>query len=172
MATDDTSKEITTNSFFGLNKAGTNTFGTPATTFSMLDTYGYDSDINLESFVYASKLESKLVIPAATLTGTYYKGKMRLAQFFDSTNNDTAQSLSVMNLIRAADEVDGMRTGFTLQSSMVNDYILTHTLRNGSDVLSSYLQDNDLGSEVVDYVVLQSPAINISAGTDQTYSMI
>jgi hypothetical protein len=65
-----------------------------------------------------------------------------------------------------------VRTGFTLQSSMVNDYILTHTLRNGSDVLSSYLQDNDLGSEVVDYVVLQSPAINISAGTDQTYSMI
>jgi len=170
--TDNLTDPISINSFFGLDPTGTTAAGTTASNFSMTEAYGYSSSSDLETFIYAGKLEAKLVIPKATLTGTYYKGKMRLGQFFNSEVTTVSPQLTVSDLVRASDETQGMRSSFTLHSSMVNDYILTHTLKTGDDILTDYLTDNNLGSEIVDYIVLQSPAVNITTGLDQVYSMI
>lgn len=97
---------------------------------------------------------------------------MRLGQFFNTASPSSANILTLSDFIRVADEIQGGQHGFTLQSAIVNDYILTHTVKNGQDELTTYLQDNDLGSEIIDFVVLQAPAVNISTGGLQTFSLI
>lgn len=168
----ETSQAVTLNDFFGLDITGTGASGTVNSVYSMQDAYGYTTTADVETFVYASKLEAKLVIPRATLTGTYYKGTLRLSQLYDNLLTTQSPAISLASLIRAADKVEGMQPGFSLHSAIVNDYILTHTLKTGEDVLVEYLKDNDLGAEVIDYIILQSPAVNISSGVDQVYSMI
>jgi len=168
----DTAAVISTNAFFGLDPTGVHPLGTAASNYTMDQFYGYSSSVDLETFVYASKMTAKMVIPRATLTGTFYKGKMRLAQFFDNTSTQSASTLSVADLIRVADSVKGMESGFSLNAAMVNDYILTHTLRTGDDTVTDYLKDNDLGAEIIDFVVLQTPAVNITSGIAQKYTII
>lgn len=160
--------------FFGFaNTASTDILGTPASNYSMAEVCGYSSTANLESFMYSSHIDFRMVVPQANLTGTYYKGQMRLSQLFDGAKNDsTDMELQLGDLIRAANEVHAMKPGFSLQSAVVNDYILTHTLKNASDTITGVLNDSDLGAEIVDYVVLQQPAINITTGENSSYSLI
>jgi hypothetical protein len=169
-----TASPISVNEFFGLNQTGAAPAGT-ASICSMNGLLGTTSSTELEMFTYASELEARFVIPRANLTGTFYQGKMRLGQFFDEAakpNPLYAEAVTVNTLIRAADRISSMKDGFTLRSSMVNDYILTHTLRHGDDDLDTRLTDNNLGSEIIDYVVLQTPAINITTGANSEYSLI
>lgn len=133
--------------------------------------YGFQSTPDMEAFVYASKLTAKFVIPKANLTGTLYKGSIRLGQMYDVSKPDRAGYVSVSSLIRGADEVQGMQEGFTLQSAIVNDNVLSHTLFTGDDQLTTYLKDVDLGAEIVQYVVLQAPAMSITGGISQ-FSLI
>lgn len=65
-----------------------------------------------------------------------------------------------------------MQTGFTLSSALVNDYILSDTIRQGGSQFTDVLRDSDIGSEIVHYVVLQTPSINITDGTASEFSMI
>lgn len=98
---------------------------------------------------------------------------MRLGQFFSSNATDgSSLVLKISDLIRGADKIEGMQTDFSVQSALVNDYLLTHTLKSGNEAVTLYLSDNDLGSEVIDYVVLQTPAISISTGLKAEYSLI
>ena len=130
---------------------------------SMSSCYGFQSDSSMEAFAYAAKMSCKFVIPRATLTGTLYKGSMRLGQWFNPTDTSLAPSISLASLIRAADTVEGMQPGFELQSSLVNDYLLTHSMK-GTDTMDKILIDESIGSEIISYAILQSPAINISSG--------
>lgn len=166
----DPSELISLGHFFGLVKGGGSPRGADDY-MSMNTCYGFQSDTNIETFVYSAKLTAKFVIPRATLTGTLYQGEMRLGQFFNSTALDQSPEISLSALIRAANKVEGMQAGFELQSSLVNDYILTHTVK-GTDILDKYLSDESIGSEILSYAVLQTPAINISSGALQTYSLI
>jgi len=155
-----------------LDATGVQPYGTDLS--SSMDTlYGYTSSTELETFVYSGRIDCRFVIPSATLTGTLYQGKLRLGQFFQAhTGSSSDLQMPLSALIRAADSVKGMQSGFSLQSAMVNDYILTHTVKTGDDKLIDYLRDNELGSEIIDYVILQSPAVNISTGGLQTYSLV
>ncbi len=56
---------------------------------------------------------------------------------------------------------------------MVNDYVLSNQLKSSTgSQLNDYLKSTDLSMEIVDYVVLQTPAINITTGAASTYSLI
>lgn len=168
---DNTTLNASLNGFFGYTAAGTAApaAGSP----SMQTLFGINNTAELEMFAYASKIDFRFVVPLANLTGTMYRGTLRLGQFFKSNTADQGTlELAVSDLIRAADHIEGMKTEFSLQSSIVNDYILTHTLKTGGEVVTNYLQDNDLGAEVIDYVILQTPAINITTGAASTFSLI
>lgn len=171
VATSTLTENISVNEFFGTTNAGNSPSGLAAH-LSMTNVYGYTSDANLESFVYASKLDCRFVIPKANLTGTMFQGKLRLGQLFSSNDTTGAQFIQLDDLIRGADTISAMQTGFSLQSSIVNDYLLTHTLKAGTDSFTSYLKDVDLGAEVIDYVILQQPAINITTGANSVFSLI
>lgn len=71
-----------------------------------------------------------------------------------------------------ADHTHVMRDSFRLTGAVVNDYILTHTLKAGDDAFTDILKDVDIGSEFVHYFVLQTPSMNITTGTPSTYSLI
>jgi hypothetical protein len=170
--TNSTTATIYTNEWFGLNSAGTAGAGSQDW-LAMESLYGTTSTGDFENFTYASELDARFVIPQANLTGTYYQGKMRLGQWFSSGAAPLAsQRVTAVSLIRAADKVSSMTNGFTLKSSIVNDYILTHTGRAGSDRLTDYLQETDLGSELIEYVVLQTPSISITTGAVAQFSLI
>jgi hypothetical protein len=101
-----------------------------------------------------------------------YRGTLRLGQFFNGVTDIYSPKVTVDNLITGADHIEGMKPGFTLSSALVNDYVLTHTLRNGADSLNNLLMDVDLGSEIIDYVVLQTPSMSIDGGTLAQFSLI
>jgi hypothetical protein len=63
-----------------------------------------------------------------------------------------------------------MKPGFTLQSAMVNDYLLAEALPAKPSI--STLAWGPYSSEIVDYVILQTPSINITTGYSNTYSLI
>lgn len=157
--------------FFGTTFSG----NAPATTPlpDMLSMYGFASTASLESFVYASQLDLKLVVPAANLTGTAYQGTLRLGQFFNTVSPNVTQSIPLSALIRGADRIISGQQNFTLSSSMVNDYLAVHTVKNGEDaVTSGFLGDVGMGAEIIDYIVLVSPAVNITTGADSLFSII
>lgn len=157
--------------FFGTGFSGASLF--PGPLQSMNQMYGFNSTATLETYVYSSQVDLSLVVPAANLTGTAYQGTLRLGQFFNSTTTTASQSISLGALIRSADSIHTGKQNFTLSSAVVNDYIATHTIRNGEDVItSSYLTDVSLGAEIIDYIVLVSPAVNITTGADSTFSII
>jgi len=164
------SNGITLNDFFGLNASGGAGSGL-AENLTQTNVYGFTSDANLENFMYSSRIDCKFVIPRANLTGTLYQGKLRLGQFFNSVSSTVAPTVSLSSLIRGADSVSAMKDGFSLQSALVNDYILSHTLKTGTDTLVDYLKDVDLGSEIIDYVVLQNPSISVTGGSS-VFSLI
>ncbi len=134
--------------------------------------YGFTSDQNLESFSYAAKVEFSIVAPLANLVGTYYKGTVRLGSLFASADLNINSNFTIANLIAVADDIGSMQSSFSLESAVVDDYILTHTLRAGADVVSNVLGDVELGSELVSYIVLQTPVQSIADNTKMTYSLI
>lgn len=138
----------------------------------MSEICGYTSTTELESFNYSGKLDFKFVVPAANLVGTFYSGTLRLSQLFNSDTPGENGRFTFQQLITVSDEVKGMQTGFSLQSAIVNDYILTHTLRSGDDVVSNVLNDELLGSEIVHFIVLQKPAMNITTGASAAFTLI
>jgi hypothetical protein len=166
-----TTTELSTNFFFGVSQNGS--FGIGSTSYlDMANFYGYDSTSELETFAYAGRLDLNFVIPAANLTGTYYQGVCRLASLFDSDSAFSAPKFTIGDLIRIADKVDVAKPGVIMSSAMVNDYILTHTLKAGGDSFSDVLADENLGSELVSFVVLQSPSRNINTGLNATFNCI
>lgn len=112
------------------------------------------------------------MIPRANLTGTLFKGRIRLGQFFSDVASNSVPAVTVNQLIRASDKIESMQDGFTLQGALVNDYLLTHTFKPSESVTSMPFKDTDLGSEIVDYVILQTPSINISTGGTANFSLI
>lgn len=70
---------FTANMFFGTSQDGSSPRGLD--TYLAMDTlYGYTSKTDYESFVYAGKLDFEMVIPQANLTGSMYRGQVRLGQ--------------------------------------------------------------------------------------------
>lgn len=172
VGSDSVASVVTIGEFFGTTADGSAPVG-QYSTLAQQSVLGFTSDVNLDCVTYASRFHAKMVIPAANLTGTMYRGTLRLGQLFQAVPSATVNpGLPLSAFIRAADHIEGMQTGFDLQSAIVNDYILTHSLRNGADNLVTVLKDVDLGSEIVSFVVLQTPAINITNGTNSNFSLI
>lgn len=136
--------------------------------------YGVSNTLDMEMFVYASKMTCRLVVPAANLTGTMYRGKLRFGQLFRGTLGQTQADLyvTVSDLIRASDHIQAMQTEFSLHSAMVNDYILASQVRSTQMKFSDYIKQTDLAMEIIDYVVLQTPSISITDGVFANYSLI
>jgi hypothetical protein len=166
---DDPGTKINVNYFFGLDAAGTGSLSSALQ--SMTSLTGFETTSSYETFMYSARIDFKLVVPLANLTGTYYQGKMRLGQMVDSTSPTVSQGVTVNSLIRGANEVNVVASEFSLQSSIVNDVILTHSLRSGDNV-TNYLTEADLGAEIIDYVVLQSPAVNITTGNNSLFTLL
>lgn len=163
---------ISFNHFFGVGWDGLQPRG-DAGALSMPGLYGAVSDTSLENFVYSARLDCRFVIPPATKVGTLYKGTLRLGQFFGGdTLSIGGKDLTVGNLIAGADLAQAGQSGFTLHSAMVNDYLLAHTVTNGEDVFENYFQDTNMGSEIIQYVVLETPAKNISDGQKMDFSLL
>jgi hypothetical protein len=80
--------------------------------------------------------------------------------------------MTVDQLIRISDQVHVMKPEFSLSSAIVNDYILAHTLKSRQDIVTGLLDESVLGSEIVSFVVLQTPSINITTGAPALYSLI
>lgn len=161
--------------FFGnLNPTGGQlvTLSDTAPLATMQALYGYTSGIELETFVYSGEVNFKFVVPLANLTGTMFEGTIRLSQLFNSSAPGVNNKFTINQLITCADNVKNMQSGFSLKSAIVNDYILTHTLRSGPEVVTTVLDDSELGSEIVHYVILQRPSMSITATTPNPFSLI
>jgi len=148
------------------------------TTRTISDVYGFGSTSELTAMVYSSTLKLRFVIPAANLTGTYFKGSFRLGDYFNAVSTTTAPpvlntKISVQQLMAIATDVYAMKDGFDLSSAVVNDYVVTHNaFRDNFPVDTVGESLYNLGSEIVEYVVLQSPSKNITTGADATFTMI
>ncbi len=105
--------QVMVNNFFGLGDVG-GTIAFPVVGSPAMGTvYGVTNTAELELFVYASKMNCRLVVPAANLTGTMYRGKMRLGQMFDSQSLlGGAMKVTVANLISASDHIQAMQSEF------------------------------------------------------------
>lgn len=137
--------------------------------------FGAANGPELEMFVYSSKLEARIVTPAANLTGTMFRGTMRLGQLFRLRNAATSfvdLKVTVGDLIRASDHIQAMQSKFSLHSAMVNDYIISTQIRNDGYKFTDYIKDTNLAMEIVDYVVLQTPTLTITDGTLAKFSLI
>jgi hypothetical protein len=177
-----TSELIPASLFVGLlaSNAATASQGSRA----MVELFGFQSTQELTTYIYSSKLKMEIVTPAANLVGTMYKGSFRLGSFFSpgatSPNPLQKQELTIAQLIAIANEVSSMKSEFTLQSALVNDDL--HSIY-GASRTNIYIDGGDLpyragmdwsflSSEIVEYVVLQSPAQSITDNTTKTFSLI
>lgn len=111
----------------------------------MKGVYGYETTTDMKAFVYGAHLHLDFVIPQATLTGTMYKGHMRIGQMFGSGTDITVQ-----DLILSADETLAGQNHVDLTSALANDQILTHVLQGKVQIAEARV-DPDLGSEVISY---------------------
>lgn len=173
--TDSTASVLDIGNFFGFKSAAT-ADGRVRFNNGQLVTqsqlYGFTSDQNLETFSYAARIDFSIVAPLANLVGTYYKGTVRLGSLYNTNDLNINGTFTVANLIAVADEIGSMSSQFYLESAVVDDYILTHTLKAGADVVTNVLGDVELGSEIVSYIVLQTPVQSIADNTKMTYSLI
>lgn len=80
---------------------------------SMKELYGYESDTTIEKFIYAGKINFKFVVPAANLTGTMYKGKIRVSQMqgtYPAASTSAYQNgIRMSELITIADKVEAAK---------------------------------------------------------------
>jgi hypothetical protein len=165
MNTSNIAEKVGLPNFFGYDSEGKLDNGS-ATYLEMKKLYGYASTTEMKAMVYSATLDLKMVIPAATLTGTMYKGSIRLGQMFSSGN-----TVTISNLIAGWEETLSGQQSFQLTSALVNDQILGHVLQ-GDQGPFNVIQDPDLGLEVVSYVILNRPAVSITGGINTTYSLI
>lgn len=118
------------------------------------------------------------MVPAANLVGTMYRGSFRLGSYFNSTQSDEHGNgkVSVEQLIKIATSVEVMTPEFTLQSAVVNDNLhsLLGASRHSTQTQASLVDENlqNFGSEIIDYVVLQNPAISITTGLPMQFTLI
>lgn len=132
----------------------------------------------MTSYVYASKLDFRFVAPAANLVGTMYRGSFRLGSFFNGENSShgTNGQVTVESLIKIATSVESSQPGFSLQSAMVNDelHAIYGASRHNTQTSGSSIDENFqfFASEIVNYVVLQSPVISITTGNLMDFSLI
>jgi hypothetical protein len=104
-----------------------------------------------------------------------YKGRIRLGDFYQSATSAGVLDFQVDldQLIAIATDVMAMRDGFELTSAVVNDYILTHNaFRDKFTSSQTGLSGFSLGSEIIEYVVLQTPGKNITNGDSMPFTMI
>ncbi len=104
-----------------------------------------------------------------------YKGSFRLAQFYGNPTiggTDWPGIVTLNQLITLADEASAMQTGLSISSALVNDYVIPAVRGLDFDTVTDELNSKLYGSEIVHYVILQKPAINITTGANTTFSMI
>lgn len=179
--TDGKGNDIPFNYFQGVD--ADNLAARNKTTRRMSDVFGFTSTTDLTAMVYSSVLKLRFVIPAANLTGTYFKGSFRLGDYFNGLTSQVSPAppilnskISVQQLMAIATDVYAMKDGFELSSAVVNDYVITHNSfrdKFPSAASPTALESQyNLGSEIVEFVVLQSPSKNITTGADATFTMI
>lgn len=162
------------NQFFGLDAAGTGGFGDP-TTLSLSGLTGVSSSSELDLFKYSGQIDFKIVAPLASLTGAMYRGKLRLGQLFSTTRESTTASAGVpmSRLMRASDEVKTYQSSFSLGSAIVNDYILSKFNKYvNNNTVTNFFTKETFGSEIIDYVIMQTPALSIADASNINYSLI
>lgn len=95
----------------------------------MKELYGFETEDSLDVSVYFSRIDLKFAIPAANLTGTMFRGKIRVSHLTEVSilgmTGCGSSVATVLDLIRIADKVETMHSGFLLQSAIVKDYLLT-----------------------------------------------
>lgn len=152
----------------------------------MSSMFGSDMEgFSEKGFVWAGKTEFRLIAPLANIAGRIWKGRLLYGQLFDAihdTNGTTwAQGggieLSIQQLINLAQEVKLTPTAsFEIQSSIVNNnipYDDTPTLptANSFGGLAHLMNAGDVAGEVIEYIVLQTGAMNITSGALMPYTL-
>lgn len=134
--------------------------------------YGLSSGTSLVSAVYAANLAFGMVIPAANFTGSYYRGSIRISAFSGQSVLDSAgfvyyDSVDLTTLIRLADHVlVADHKQFDISACLSNDLFLTIGDHTAPSIMPY------MASEQINYVIFQTPSINITTGASATYSLV
>lgn len=162
----DLTTSVLNMSFFaGLSSTTT---ARPKATRALNIVTGVKSDENLTTYAYSSKITFNIVSPAANLVGTLFKGSLRLGDFFAGINSASQPNttISIDQLIALSTSSQVMQPSFTLQSAMVNDNLhsMAGASRSSWHVGTPESNFVNLGSEIIEYVVLQTPVVSITGG--------
>lgn len=132
-------------------------YSLPATSF-----YGSDfSAFASGGFVWSGQLSSRIVAPAANLVGAAYKGTLTLAQLATGVSVGT---LIQDSTVTCTGEYEQILRSSVIEPSLVKDISCV------SKTTSPRFADAE--NESVTYIIYQTAAQSISAGTKMNYSLI
>jgi hypothetical protein len=135
---------------------------------SMIELYNSDMTGFAEhGVVWAGQVDHKLLTPAANLVGTYFEGTITVGQL-QSAGTGLNAAMTVSELISIASYATTMRPDFTLKGAVVNNNIVYD--QNENEVTSD--KYGDLSLELINYVVLQRPAVNITTGAKAEFGIL
>jgi len=169
---DTLTSTINTNYFAGMSS---DTTARPNSGRTLSTVTGVTSDANLTTYCYSSKITFNIVSPAANLVGTLFKGSIRLGDFFNGLNGGGQPNVSATlnQLVSISTSTQVMQPSFTLQSAMVNDNLhsLAGAARDSWHIGTPEDNFANLGSEIIEYAILQTPVMSIT-GDLMTFSLM
>lgn len=151
------------------------------TSYTMPEVYGSDQgSFSSGGFVWAAEATMNILTPAANLIGSYYKGTLQFGQLPE----EQSKGLTLKELIAISGDVEIMKAQFHLRSGIVNhDLVYESQARHGTripdDVHSTgidrqtnrSIMSSCFAGELVNYVVLQNVAQNITSGQKALYEL-
>lgn len=131
---------------------------------TMVEAYGSDMlKFSAGGYVWAAEATFNVLTPAANLVGSWYRGTIQYGQLPGGSTG----GFTLRNLIEIAGEAQVMSPQFHLRTGVVN-----HDLVYASQKYhEGGLADNEFVGELINYVVLQDVAKNITTGEDAHYSL-
>lgn len=140
-----------------------NLFRYAPASMTMRETYGSNlTGFSSGGFIWASEATINVLAPAANMVGSYYRGTIQYGQIPKSGQ----PGLTLRELIEIAGDVEVMEPQFHMRIKVVN-----HDLVYDTQDSSKTLESSDFAGELVQYVILQKPAINITSGDNAKFSL-
>lgn len=135
---------------------------------SQAEAYGSDmSDIGSHGVCWSGTIDMEPVVPQANLAGQYYKGYLTLGQILKEDGSYNVFTLQ--NLINQSSRIEhSSGEKITLHSHVRNPSLLTFLNRR----TTQHRLSGPIMGEVVEYVILQNFARNITTGDNSRYSII
>lgn len=147
------------------------------TGLTSLQAYNYECTTSLIPLTYSSCYSFKLVVPNANYIGTCYEGIIPISQLLpDGTGTAPNPTVTVQQLIQMARTTHEGENSYKLCASISNDQILAHGISSASASPGVVVTTNRtpllFASEVIHYMVFQTPAMSITTGSTYPYSLM